>query len=139
RASFEIRTYRLCRRVLMFHRFSGLNEGSQTLVRATELTYDEGPIVTYLIGATQRGYDETGGDEALPPVSFGYARAELSSKVTSLDAQSARRLPHGVDGRLYQLVDLDGEGGAPACSANRAAPSISPAIADRESSRPCAA
>src|SRR5262249_43425350 len=38
RASFEVRTYRRCRRVLMFHRFDELGD-EPCLVRSTELEY----------------------------------------------------------------------------------------------------
>ena len=40
RAGFELRTYRLCQRVLMFHRFAELNAGAPTLVKSTELHYE---------------------------------------------------------------------------------------------------
>src|SRR5262249_976273 len=43
RAGFEIRTYRLCRRVLMFHEFSEL-EVSPCLVRSTYFDYDLNPV-----------------------------------------------------------------------------------------------
>src|SRR5262249_11115428 len=40
RAGFEIRTYRLCQRVLMFHHFPGEeNVGENCLVRSTDFTY----------------------------------------------------------------------------------------------------
>jgi RHS repeat-associated protein len=40
RAGFEVRTYRRCRRVLLFHRFAELAAGAY-LVRATEFSYDD--------------------------------------------------------------------------------------------------
>ena len=79
RAGFELRTYRLCRRVLVFHRgFTELDaQGAPVLVRSLDLSYDETPSVTYLTSATQQGYiqDGEGGydSEALPPVSFEHA------------------------------------------------------------------
>ncbi|HEX8115186.1 MAG TPA: SpvB/TcaC N-terminal domain-containing protein, partial [Kofleriaceae bacterium] len=48
RAGFEVRTYRLCRRVLLFHRFAELG-GTPCLVRSTDFTYDESPALTYLV------------------------------------------------------------------------------------------
>ena len=40
RAGFEVRTYRLCRRVLMFHHFPDeLGVGHDCLVRSTDFTY----------------------------------------------------------------------------------------------------
>ena len=39
RAGFEVRTYRLCRRVLMFHHFPEESTGADCLVRSTEFEY----------------------------------------------------------------------------------------------------
>jgi hypothetical protein len=47
RAGFEIRTYRLCRRVLMFHHFAELGI-TPCLTKSTDFTYLETPIATYL-------------------------------------------------------------------------------------------
>src|SRR5262245_7358716 len=66
RASFEVRTYRLCRRVLMFHHFpeefgpDGLSPNGFSmddyLVRSTEFEYEETPIASFITSATQSGY-----------------------------------------------------------------------------------
>jgi RHS repeat-associated protein len=114
RSGFEIRGYRLCRRVLLFHRnFSALESGAAVLVRSTDFTFDESPIVTYLLRATHKGYIKNGASydaQALPAVDFDYTRATITPIAADLDAESARHLPAGVDGRAYQWVDLDGEG-----------------------------
>ncbi|MEQ9319300.1 MAG: SpvB/TcaC N-terminal domain-containing protein, partial [Polyangiaceae bacterium] len=115
RAGFEVRTYRLCRRVLVFHRFSGLQSGNPTPVAALELGYDEDPVVTKLTSVTHRGYDATEHpsgtwEQTLPTVTLSYSPATLSSDVMDLDAASVATHPHGVDGRAFQWVDLDGEG-----------------------------
>src|SRR5262249_49855630 len=55
RAGFEVRTYRLCRRVLMFHRFAELGD-APCLVRSTDFMYDQTPALTYLIKVEQAGY-----------------------------------------------------------------------------------
>src|SRR5205814_5412469 len=73
RAAFEVRTYRLCRRVLMFHRFAELGT-DPCLVRSTDFTYDEGPVLTYLTQAEQAGY-------ARPEGAAAYTRAALPSLV----------------------------------------------------------
>jgi RHS repeat-associated protein len=76
RAGFEVRTLRLCRRVLMFHHFVEL--GRPTLVRSTDFTYrtDADTGVSLLVAATVRGYRRDESDvlasEAIPPVSFAY-------------------------------------------------------------------
>lgn len=114
RAGFEVRTYRLCRRVLMFHRFAELG-ASPCLVRSTDFAYDEGPVVTYLTSATHAGYkrdEATGSGERgeLPPLEFDYSRPELHEQVQSLDQDSLEGIPAGVGHGTSQWVDLDGEG-----------------------------
>lgn len=110
RAGFEIRTYRLCRRVLVFHRFPELGDAS-TLVRALELAYDENPVLTKLMSATLRGYEQTHNglkSKATPPVTFGYGTATLRRHVRALETEE---IPHGIGaGTPNQWVDLDGDG-----------------------------
>ena len=114
RAGFEIRTQRLCRRVLMFHHFEELGETS-CLVRSTDFGYEENPVVTYLISGTQSGYiKESDGTsyrkESLPPLEFTYNRPEIDEEIRFVDSKSLENLPIGLDGIRYQWVDLDGEG-----------------------------
>ena len=47
RSTFEIRTHRLCRRVLMFHDFAELG-ATPCLVRSTNLTYSEAPSLSFV-------------------------------------------------------------------------------------------
>ena len=123
RAGFEIRTYRLCQRVLMFHHFPGeKGVGSNCLVRSTDFTYryeqDAGdprnPIHSVLTSASQCGYRRLsdGGyrKETLPPLEFEYSRAEIVEDVHELDADAAANLPFGLNQGNHRWVDLDGEG-----------------------------
>lgn len=114
RAAFELRTARLCRRVLTFHRFAELGP-DPCLVRSTDFTYDEGPVVTYLTAATHTGYkraiDAEGYERAtLPPIELGYVRPAVHDELRPLDRESLEGIPGGVDGTGAQWVDLDGEG-----------------------------
>ncbi|HET7502645.1 MAG TPA: SpvB/TcaC N-terminal domain-containing protein, partial [Kofleriaceae bacterium] len=113
RAGFEVRTYRLCRRVLMFHRFAELGD-TPCLVRSTDFTYDESPTLTYLTQVEQAGYTRAPGAykrAALPPVTLDYARLPtLDDTVQTLDRASLDGLPDGVGAGATQWVDLDGEG-----------------------------
>lgn len=113
RAGFEIRTYRLCRRVLVFHHFAELGEAPR-LVRSTDFTYEEGPVLTYLTAVEQFGYlwDEDAGayhKESLPPLECTYTRPQIDETVRDVDASSLEHLPVGLSGP-YQWVDLNGEG-----------------------------
>lgn len=127
RAGFEIRTYRLCRRVLMFHHFEELGS-TPCLVRSTDFTYDGdpvsayedyarvgNPVATYLESVTQTGYVRDNNEAqytatSLPPFEFSYTRPEIDEEIRFVDAESLENLPSGLDGSRYRWVDLDGEG-----------------------------
>lgn len=121
RAGFEIRCYRLCRRVLMFHHFADEDEvGEDCLVRSTDFDYRFGaddapqPIYAFLRAVTHAGYRRRGEGgylrSAMPPLEFEYSAAVIDEELHELDAASLRNLPAGVDGANPQWVDLDGEG-----------------------------
>jgi hypothetical protein len=122
RSTFEVRTYRLCRRALMFHHFAAeTNIGLNCLVRSTDflhsttLPVDPGkPFYSYLQSITQTGYvrGATGGylSKSLPPLDFEYTEAAIEETVRDVDSESLRNLPYGIDGAHYRWVDLDGEG-----------------------------
>jgi RHS repeat-associated protein len=123
RAGFEVRTYRLCQRVLMFHHFpEEFGVGLDCLVRSTDFAYSyeqnptdvRNPIYSLLFSVTQTGYqrDSVGGyhSKSLPPLEFTYSEAHIDETVREVDAASLENLPQGLDGARYQWVDLDGEG-----------------------------
>ncbi|MCA1991448.1 MAG: toxin, partial [Coleofasciculus sp. S288] len=120
RSGFEIRTQRLCRRVLMFHWFdeSGQIDESQEdwyLVRSTDFRYEKNPVASYLTSATQTGYVREEGTEryyrrSYPPLELSYDKPEVNEEVRVIDAESVENLPMGLDGERYQWLDLDGEG-----------------------------
>ncbi len=122
RAGFEVRTTRLCQRVLMFHHFEGEeNVGNDCLVRSTDFTYSHeenpnnasNPIYTFLHAATQTGYRRNPGGYAtrsLPPVEFEYTKPIVQDIVEMLESESLENLPVGLDGGLYQWTDLHSEG-----------------------------
>src|SRR5262249_26210036 len=114
RATFEVRTYRLCRRVLTFHRIAELG-AAPCLVRATELGYDEGPEFTYLVSVEQAGFvrDPQSGAStraALPPLELDYVRPAVDDRPREIGAESLEGIAGGVDGTRAQWIDLDGEG-----------------------------
>jgi RHS repeat-associated protein len=115
RAGFEVRTYRLCRRVLMFHHFPDeLDDVEDYLVRSTDLTYQQSPIASFITKIEQTGYvrknDGTYLGKALPALEFDYTQAEVDDTIRTIDAESLENLPVGLDGVRYQWLDLDGEG-----------------------------
>jgi RHS repeat-associated protein len=113
RAGFEVRTYRLCRRVLMFHRFDELG-AAPCLVRSTDFEYAENPVLTKLVAVTQPGYiRHENGDysrKSIPPLEFTYTEPAADPDVRTLSPADAENLPAGLDGVRYQWIDLDAEG-----------------------------
>ena len=114
RAGFEVRTYRLCHRILMFHHFPDELGVDDYLVRSTEFKYQEGHIASFITSITQSGFkrqdDGTYLKKSLPPLEFEYSRATIQDKVEDVDEESLENLPQGLDGTQYQWADIDGEG-----------------------------
>ncbi len=122
RPGFEIRTYRLCRRVLMYHTFPELNAGMPSLVRSLDFDYapsteqlnqsDRPTELTYLVGITQKGYvwhNNQYYSKALPKMSFDYQWLHWDTAVKYLGPESVMNIPTGLSGN-YQWVDLYNEG-----------------------------
>jgi RHS repeat-associated protein len=122
RSGFEVRTTRLCRRVLMFHHFIGeAGVGRDCLVRSTDLTFSDpqepvnsrGPVYTFLQAAAHSGYRRNGAGydkRSTPAVEFTYSQAIVQDAVHDVDPESLDNLPIGVDGIAHQWTDLHGEG-----------------------------
>jgi len=118
RTGFEIRTNRLCRRILVFHQFEELG-AEPVLVRSVDFQYRPSSInqsgqaeVTYLQSITQTGYVRKAGSyskKSLPPLEFSYQRLDWSDEVKLVDAESIVHAPAGLTNN-YQWVDLYGEG-----------------------------
>jgi RHS repeat-associated protein len=119
RAGFEIRTYRLCRRVLMFHHFPELGN-SPYLVRSTDFQYNEtdaeqSAVACYLISVTQTGYVKDAQSDnykkrSFPSVEFDYSRRTLNEEICVPDNVSLQNLPAGLNHPQSQWVDLNGGG-----------------------------
>jgi RHS repeat-associated protein len=107
RAGFEIRTYRLCRRILMFHHL-----GDTQLVRSTELHHDTtdglagNPIASQLVEVVHMSHEPGRAPAHTPGVRFAYSAAVIDTEVREL-AVDAIRIP---DGQRIRWLDLDGEG-----------------------------
>lgn len=122
RSAFELRTYRRCARILMFHHFpEDTSVGADCLVRSLDFAYSDqqapldpsNPVYTFLVSVTQNGYrrQQVGyGQASMPPVEFEYSVARIQPDVLTLTPDSAANLPEGIEGGKYRWVDLDGEG-----------------------------
>ena len=110
RPGFEVRTARLCRRVLMFHHVPELASGA-VLVASTDLAHQDDPASTKLVSVTRRGYLASGSgyrEDHLPPMTFEYTPRTVSAGPAELRTAQGDAPPRS--GSAYQWVDLDGEG-----------------------------
>ena len=113
RSCFEVRTYRLCRRLLMFHRFPDGLDASAVVVRSLDLTYstDEPgdpalPATSLLTSVVQTGYvgNASGGytNRAATAASarlFGQSRSTIRSPwPTPTSWPTCRRAARGQAG-----------------------------------------
>lgn len=112
RAGFEERTYRLCRRVLMFHH---IDTAEPLLVRSTEFAHDPTEAFTYLTSVEQVGHKldaagTTWEHARMPRLELSYQRPEIVDELSTVPTKSLEGLQGGTDGARKQWVDLDGEG-----------------------------
>lgn len=125
RAGFDIRTYRCCKRVLLFHKFDSPTDQAvpNLLVSALELTYEDYPEAqlsnphlegfTYLKAAQVRGYkyddlNQTYQSKTRPPVQLYYQKHAWDTTIHELEEYT--HLPMGINQGSYQWVDFYGEG-----------------------------
>ena len=116
RAGFEVRTYRLCHRILMFHHFPDEPEVlTDCVVASMDLGYQLSPVASLLTSVTRNGYQRTAAAAAAgylkaptPPVSLEYSQAVIDPTVHRLPPGS---LPYGLGAvGTHQWLDLDGDG-----------------------------
>lgn len=126
RAGFEMRTYRFCKRVLMFHHFedeeisNGVFFGKDYLVRSLDFEYQPSSInnsgqteATYLKSITQSGYirisSTSYSKKSLPQMEFEYQGLHWDKELRTVDRESIVNAPVGLTNN-YQWVDIYGEG-----------------------------
>ncbi|UKZ54352.1 hypothetical protein TrVGV298_008160 [Trichoderma virens] len=113
-SGFEIRTYRRCSRVLMFHHFPSELGRQDCLVSSTCFDYetDERSGVSFLTSSVQKGHSPKGDSDywtlAMPPVQLGYTKGPPD--VADLPVEEMDLRMSGLDTSMAQWVDLDGEG-----------------------------
>jgi RHS repeat-associated protein len=112
RNGFEVRTYRLCRRLLAFHEIDELGAGP-TLVGALVLTHKEDPAGSILREIAYVGYRRDADvvtSKAIPPLRMTYAPAASATSFTEAPAETQENVPAGLAGHRHTFVDLLGEG-----------------------------
>lgn len=112
RSGFDIRTYRLCERILQFNLMPDQSKLGRVLNMATELNYTETSLGTQVKSIRHLRYQwDTDHYElqALPPIDFAYTQARPDDQIHILTDAQTRGTPTGLtDG--YRFLDLNGEG-----------------------------
>ncbi|MDQ1637294.1 MAG: hypothetical protein QOF62_633 [Pyrinomonadaceae bacterium] len=115
KSGFEIRTTRLCKRVLLYHFFDEL-PGGTALIRSLDFEYDTTAEedFTFLKALTARGYikqaNGTYTSKKLPATEFEYQKHDWNREVKTISAENLVHAPSGLDDRSYQFTDLFNEG-----------------------------
>ena len=114
KAGFEIRTTRLCKRVLLYHFFDELPSGS-ALVKSLNFEYDNAKEedFTFLTSISSYGYikqdNGTYTHKSLPPMTFDYQKHTWNKEVQSITTDDLVHAPTGIT-PPYQFTDLFNEG-----------------------------
>src|SRR5262249_33286792 len=125
---FEVRTYRLCQRVLSFHYFKELNNGvdpAACLVRSLDIDYRyfqsssatppevRNMEVDYPVAVRLTGWVKTGpttyNKASLPPFELNYQELSWHTAIQNVSRANFENAPIGLE-RGYEFVDLWSEG-----------------------------
>lgn len=120
KAGFEIRTTRLCKRVLLFHVFEELainpnQSDKKTLIKSIDFEYDTSSEqdFTFLKTMTSVGYikkpDGSYSSKNLPPFEFEYQKHDWNTEIKKVSSDDFIHAPVGLD-EPYQFTDLFNEG-----------------------------
>jgi RHS repeat-associated protein len=125
RSGFNVRTYRRCKSVLVYHRFEEELPIDEYLVRSLELTYrDELPLgesgrevegFSFLTKIIQTGYKYDAVNfnyyyQSLPAFEFEYQPHLWNSTVITADPAQMVHAPVGINDKQYLWIDLYSEG-----------------------------
>ena len=121
KAGFEIRTTRLCKRVLLFHVFEELaikpdKADKKTLIKSVNFEYDTSTEqdFTFLKSITSFGYikkpDGSYSHKKLPPMEFEYQKHDWNNEIKTISSDDLIHAPTGLDEQQYQFTDLFNEG-----------------------------
>lgn len=113
-AGFEIRNYRLCRRILSYHNIPELS-AKPSLTRIFEINYQEHPLGTTIekvrfTGVRRDLVDGTYSTKTLPPLSFSYTQSKPETFFKQGVAESNINVPQGFNSSTTKFIDLFGEG-----------------------------
>ncbi|MDZ3833116.1 MAG: SpvB/TcaC N-terminal domain-containing protein [Sphingopyxis sp.] len=114
RSGFEIRTYRRCNAVLMVHAFPAETGIAQCVTAVTQFQYSDDATGSQILSAQRSGYRYAGGAYAVrpaPATGFDYVPFQPEAyALGELQCAGQTDFPGMLDGGLYRLVDLYGDG-----------------------------
>jgi RHS repeat-associated protein len=124
RSTFEIRTTRICQRVLMFHHIPDLPTGEpgyEGLVSSTDFMYtfeadptsSKNPVYSFMSAVTHHGYRLDGATYikgSMPPLEFAYSEAVVDDALRTVPPEALVDAPSGLGAATWQWFDLHGEG-----------------------------
>jgi RHS repeat-associated protein len=118
-AGFEIRTCRLCSRVLLYHFINELPGGS-ALIKSMDFEYtDNGSAgFTFLSAIRVNGFTKQNNNNdttsytslSYPPYMFSYQSLNWDNTIRSVSPDNLENAPSGIDGKRYTFTDLNSEG-----------------------------
>ncbi len=119
-AGFEIRTYRKCKRVMMFHYFKELKDESPvpaTLVGSLDFVYQHDNEQSYfeadyITSITRCGYRRNSSGyikKSFPSFQCNYQPLSWNTDLVDVDSINTANAPQGLTGD-YQWIDFFGEG-----------------------------
>ena len=113
-AGFEVRTYRLCRRLLFFHHLKEELGVEDCLVRSMDLSFNESQAVTILSSVSESSHALDTSNKyvkrSTPPIEFDYSMVDLSTaSISTVPSSALANLPVGLSSP-FNWVDLDGTG-----------------------------
>ncbi|WP_371223409.1 SpvB/TcaC N-terminal domain-containing protein [Roseovarius sp. 2305UL8-3] len=107
-AGFDVRSWRLCRRTLLFHQFDDLGP-QPVLTRTISFEYDARQDGSLLQSITKTGWRD-GDSRAMPPLRFDYTQPSIADTFAAVPAPLQASAPGGVSNAKTLLADLYGEG-----------------------------
>ncbi|GAA4312411.1 hypothetical protein GCM10023143_22080 [Compostibacter hankyongensis] len=116
-SGFEVRNYRLCKAILVYHQFQGQHDNAPVLASALHLTYtwDHGTDLSFLTQATQWGYriNSRGAYEyrSLPALDLHYHNFQPNGhSFRHLQLEGNTALPDYLWNGTFAAADLYSEG-----------------------------
>ena len=111
---FEIRTYRLCRRLLVFNNFDDLSTPT-SLTGIFACRYSEAAAGTTLAAMTFTGvrrdlFNGTYTEKSVPELTFQYTQPAVARAFQGLAQQSVENIPQGLNQIGLRFVDVLSEG-----------------------------